>query len=310
MMLTRKTFRGPWAGLPVAWTDDDRYDEKTYRGDVARCCAAKIPGVYTGGTTGEFYALEYEEFTAITDTTIAECKQGGTPVMIGCSTTFTRGTIRRARYARDKGADAIQIALPFWMALTDDEILRFVVEVAAAVPGLPISIYETQRAKRAIPLEVHRKIHAAVPTVISIKSNENTVGCTPEGCAALSEFCNVFVGEDLLSELGPSGAVGCCSSLIYFNPRMMMKMFDLLYAGKWNELQPMTDQVKYLLSEGLKTLFERGHLDSSLDRLMGRSAGFLKTSLRCRAPYSSCTEKDLEYLQKWIRKNMPEWLEL
>ena len=309
-MLTRATFRGPWAGLPVAWTNDDRYDEKTYRGDVARCCAARMPGVYTGGTTGEFYALEYDEFTAITDTTISECKQAGTPVMIGCSSTSTIGTIKRARYSKDRGADAIQFALPFWMALTDDEVLRFIVEVAAAVPGLPISIYETQRAKRAIPLEVHRKIHVAVPEVLSIKSNENTVGCTLEGCAALSEFCNVFVGEDMLSELGPSGAIGSCSSLVYFNPRMMMKMFDLLYSRNWKELQPMTDQVRFLLAEGLKPLFEKGHLDSSLDRLLGRSAGFLKTSLRCRGPYTSCTEKDLANVQKWIRKNMPEWLEL
>ena len=29
-MLTRETFTGPWAGLPVAWTDDDRFR----RGDV------------------------------------------------------------------------------------------------------------------------------------------------------------------------------------------------------------------------------------------------------------------------------------
>ena len=54
MPLTRDTFTGPWAGLPVAWTDDDRFDEVTYRADVARCCQAGIPGVYTGGTTGEF----------------------------------------------------------------------------------------------------------------------------------------------------------------------------------------------------------------------------------------------------------------
>ena len=35
--------RGPWAGLPVAWTDDDRFDEATYRHDVARCCEAGVP---------------------------------------------------------------------------------------------------------------------------------------------------------------------------------------------------------------------------------------------------------------------------
>lgn len=47
-MLTRETFIGPWAGLPVAWQDDYSFDESTYRSDVARCCAAGVPGVYTG----------------------------------------------------------------------------------------------------------------------------------------------------------------------------------------------------------------------------------------------------------------------
>ena len=39
-VLNRKTFIGPWAGLPVAWSDEDRLAERTYRANVARCCEA------------------------------------------------------------------------------------------------------------------------------------------------------------------------------------------------------------------------------------------------------------------------------
>ena len=46
-MLLRDSFKGPWAGLPVAWTAEDEFDETVYRGDVASCCKAKIPGIYT-----------------------------------------------------------------------------------------------------------------------------------------------------------------------------------------------------------------------------------------------------------------------
>ena len=59
------SFAGPWAGLPVAWDHKDRFDEQIYRSDVARCCKAGVPGVYTGGTTGEFYAMEFDEFKAV-----------------------------------------------------------------------------------------------------------------------------------------------------------------------------------------------------------------------------------------------------
>ena len=84
-MLTRETFVGPWAGLPVAWDEDDRFDEQTYRQDVKRCCQAGVPGVYSGGTTGEFYAMEFDDFKAVARATVEECKAEGTAVMIGCS---------------------------------------------------------------------------------------------------------------------------------------------------------------------------------------------------------------------------------
>ena len=69
-MLKKEQLIGPWCGLPVAWKADLSFDEKTYRGDVARSCAAGVPGVYTGGTTGEFYAQEFEEFQKIARLTI------------------------------------------------------------------------------------------------------------------------------------------------------------------------------------------------------------------------------------------------
>ena len=149
-MLTRDTFIGPWAGLPVAWTDDDRFDETAYRTDVARCCQAGVPGVYSGGTTGEFYAMEFDEFKAVTRAIVEESHAQGKPAMTGCTSTYTLGAVRRAAYAAEVGADAIQVTLPYWMEIGDRQIVPFFQEVVKASGGLPLSIYETMRAKKAI----------------------------------------------------------------------------------------------------------------------------------------------------------------
>jgi dihydrodipicolinate synthase/N-acetylneuraminate lyase len=141
-VLTRETFTGPWAGLPVAWTGDDRFDETTYRADVARCCQAGAPGVYTAGTTGEFYAMEFDEWKAITRATVEEGHAHGKPVMIGCTSTYNLGAARRAAYAAQCGADAIQVALPFRMVVGDDQVVPFFKEVADASGRLPMSIYD------------------------------------------------------------------------------------------------------------------------------------------------------------------------
>ncbi len=309
-MLTKDQLVGSWAGLPVAWKDDYSFDERTYRGDVARCCEAGVPGIYTGGTTGEFYATGDDEFKLIADATIQECKNGKTPVMIGCTSTYTLGAIRRAQYAAEKGADAVQVALPFWLEVPDEAAVEFFVELSAAVPGMPITIYETTRAKKALTLEQHRQIHQLVPAVIGVKSNANTVGVTEEGCAELSKFWQVFVGEGLWSQLGPHGAIGCCSAMIYLNPRLTMGMFDLLKAKKWDELSVWTEKSTRIIMEGLKPCWSVGREDSALDRLQANATGFLKTSLHCRKPYPSCTPEMVVNFRKWLADNLPEFLEL
>ncbi len=309
-MLTKDKLTGPWAGLPIAWKEDDTFDEAVYRDDVARCCEAGVPGVYTGGTTGEFYALDFDEFKAVTDATLRECRNAGTPAMIGCTSTFTLGAIRRARYAMEKGAAAIQIALPFWMEVPDSEIVQFFAEVSETVPGMPITIYETLRAKKAISLELHQRIHEAIPAVIGVKSNEGTLGVTKEGCAEITKLYHVFVSEYEIFELGPYGAIGSCSSLVYMNPRIVLKAFDLLLARKWDELKPYTDKFSRVVFEGLAPCFEAGCMDSAIDRMLGRTAGFLKTSLRCRAPYPPCTDRLLADFRTWLKNNYPEFLEL
>ena len=309
-MLKREQFIGPWAGLPVAWKSDLSYDDKTYRADIAACCEANVPGVYTGGTSGEFYAQEYDEFTAVADATIQECKNGKTPVMIGCTALHTLGVIKRARYAADKGADAIQVALPFWMEVPDTEVVRFFKDVSDAVPGMPMTIYETTRAKKAISLEQHKQIHQAVPAIIGVKSNANTLGNSPEGCTELSKMYNVFVGENRWGKLGPYGAIGCCSSFIYQNPRILLMVFELRMKEKWDELNQWMAKYDHMCEEGLKPMFTVGCEDSAIDRVLGLSAGFLKTSRQCRPPYPSCTEKHLADFRVWMNKYYPELMEL
>ena len=102
--LDQETFVGPWAGLPVAWSEEDAFDEDTFRRDVMRCCEAGIPGVYSGGTSGEFYAMEQEEFRQVTRTMVETCPATASPARVGCTSTYPGGAVRRARWAAEKAS--------------------------------------------------------------------------------------------------------------------------------------------------------------------------------------------------------------
>jgi len=309
-MLTRESWTGPWAGLPVAWSDDDRFDEPVYRADVARCCAAGIPGVYTGGTTGEFYALEFDEFREVARATVDECRRHGTPAMIGVTATSTRGAAKRAEFAAEIGADAIQTALPFWMPVGDSQVIPFFRDVASACGGLPLSVYETARAKRTLTLEQHRALHEAVPRYLMVKATAGTLGATAEGCAALSEFVNVFVGENLWGPLGPRGARGSCSSMVYWNPRVILAAWSLVARRDWTALEHWNGRIAALHQFLVGRFGPEGLTDTAYDRLGGVASGFLKTSLKSRGPYPSANESCVAALRAWYRDHFPEMLEL
>ena len=308
-MLTREIFTGPWAGLPVAWTQDNRFDEATYRQDVAACCRAGVPGVYTAGTTGEFYAMEFDEWQAVARATVEECRRYGKPAMIGCTSTYTLGAVRRAAFAAEIGADAIQLALPYWMEMPADGIVPFFKEVAAAAPGLALSVYETRRAKVTLTLDQHRAIHDAVPSYLMVKANEGTVGHTPEGCKELSRIVNVFVGENLFGSLGRCGARGGCSSVVYWAPRFMLDLWAKVERQDWAAVDEDCAKLGRLFGFLFAQWGQSGMTDTGYDRLGGVAGGVLKTSIAGREPYPCATADDVRILQDWWRHNLPEMLE-
>lgn len=307
-MLTRETFTGPWAGLPVSWTDDNRFDEEVYRGDVARCCEAGMPGVYTGGTTGEFYAMEFDEFKAVTRATVEECKRHAVPCMIGCTSTYTLGAARRAAFAAACGAEAIQVALPFWMEVPENEIVPFFSDVAGAAPGLALSVYETKRAKVTLTLDQHKAIKEAVPDYLMVKANEATLGHSPEGCQQLSEFVNVFVSENLLGSLGRRGANGSCSSMVYWAPEFILNIWREMQAGNWDVVEKDCARIETLLTFLFEQWGARGLTDTGYDRFGARAGGFLEVSLHSRGPYPHATLKDVKVWRDWCRANFPEMI--
>ena len=307
-MLTRETFVGPWAGLPVAWTTADEFDEETYRSDVANCCRAGVPGVYSGGTTGEFYAMELAEFREVTRATVEEAHAHGAFAMIGCGSTYTRGASRRAEIAAQLGADAIQLPLPYWLEIPDDQIVPFFQTVSAACGGLPLSIYDTRRAKKCPTLDQHRAIKEVVPNYLMVKANPGTVGLTPDGCQVLSTFVNVFSDETEWSVLGPYGVAGACSWFFYWKPSVSLRLWRLLRQENWSQLMQEIAPVKKLIDYVVDVFEPKGLTDTALDRFGAVALGSLQCGLRSRGPYPSASERDVLQLLAWSRKNYPELL--
>ncbi len=76
---------GVYAAVPTAWDNQGRFDAATFRENLARLIDAGVHGVYTTGTDGEWYALEFDEFCRMVDAFAAEVVDRAVGSQVGCT---------------------------------------------------------------------------------------------------------------------------------------------------------------------------------------------------------------------------------
>ena len=304
--LTRRNLHGVWSALIVPWTDRDELDATRYTAEVRSYAGTGVHGVYTGGTTGEFYAQDDRTYERITRITCEQAHDIGLPVQIGVSALSTRTTRQRIRVALKAGADAIQVALPFWLELKDDEVKRFVHEVAAEAGKVPIILYLTSRSKRKIEPALFGELAAEVPTFIGTKDTGASVKKVRAMLKQAPDIA-IFGGEDFYERIPAGGRGGYCS-VTGFNAPKIVELYELCAAGWLRKAKPLATAVDRFLHQALIPLVrEEGLWDSAVDRIQ-RVAGGGDVGLRCQSPYRSGTPKHVEQVLAWCRKHTPELL--
>ncbi len=310
--LTAKTLHGIWAGITMCWDKNDRFDAETYAGNIRRVLKHKVHGIYTTGSTGEFYALDLEEFKAMVDIQADLCGKTGMPLQIGCCSDATRKTLRMFEYAAGKkSVGAAQIVLPYWMEMTGKETLGFFRDIYGACPDLPIVHYNIPRAKQFLHGHDYLKILEVCPSLIGVKytfagSNfarlQDDLATTPQ--------LSYFVSENLLVSAMQLGARGCYSSMVLTNPKYMLNLYAKARARKWDEAIKMQQHVSKLFA-GLETLTEglgAGSIDPVADKGLAVASGCLLGHQRCRAPYIGWDDQTVKIVRKWLVKNYPEFI--
>src|SRR5215470_18989307 len=101
--------------------------------------AAGVDGLFVGGSSGEFYALDPEE-RAVALRFCVQAAAGRVPLFANVGAITTRETVRLAEAAVSMGVDVIVVVTPYYVKPTQDELAEHFVEVCRAVP-LPVLAY-------------------------------------------------------------------------------------------------------------------------------------------------------------------------
>ncbi len=298
---------GVWVAQPIAWDENERFDPARYASDIAYMCSTGVHGVYSGGTTGEFYALDFEEFVATNSVMLKTAGAAGTAVQVGVTATSTREVLRRTEWAVDNGADGVQVALPYWLEMGDDEVLEFFGDVGRAAGDAYIVNYATARSKRTISPELFKTIRRDVPALLGLKLGGDRVDFIKSYLEALPEFA-IFVGEAMLCEATAMGARGTYSSVVMTNPGLILEFFEACRSGDNGKAETITERIRRFHDDILVPFIRRGYWDSALDRLQAMLNPNMSCGLRCRRPYKFFSPEDLDRARSWLTENDPELL--
>lgn len=304
-MLTREQLKGWWVSVPTEWDEDGNFDEKTFRDEVAMLIDAGAHGLYTTGSTGEYYALDFEEYKRVQTAFLAETA-GKIPVQVGANWFNTRDTIKRVRFARDIGAGAVQICFPGWMEMRQEDYDQFLVDVYEAVPDIALIHYNVGRTKKVFHGRDYARVLPRVPTLIGSKSG-----------VSLNDYMELvlyapqmqhFVSEDVFPLGYQLGARGSYTSWFLMNPKFFHDYYQMCVEGRFSEAIAISMRLTRWLQEAVIPLIQKGYMDPTLDKAFLEIGGWLPGSRRTRKPHQPLTDADFAWLKQKTAEIMPEFV--
>ncbi len=189
---------------------------------VAFLEAGGADGAFVCGTTGEGVLLSLDERRAVA-VAFREALSGALVVHAGAQT--TRDTVALAAHAAEIGADAVAVIAPPFFPLDADALTTHFVAAARACAPTPFYCYAfAARSGYPLPVEVVRRIAAAVDNLAGLKVSESPF----ERVAPYLELgLPVLIGNEPLIPAGmAAGAIGSVSGMAAAVPEVVRAALD------------------------------------------------------------------------------------
>ena len=225
--MTKEAF----VALVTCFNADETLNYAATRAQVRRQIAAGN-NIMCAGTNGDFTALTFDEKVRLTGEVVEEVA-GRARVIVNAGMPATFETILLAREFEKLGVDGIAVITPFFIACTQDGLIRHFSSVADAITT-PVYLYD-------IPARTQN--HIEPETARTLAAHGNIAGIKDSGGAQDTLEAYLTVGKDVAGfdvYSGPdnlvlwslrNGARGCISGLGNVMPRVLAGIVAACNAG-------------------------------------------------------------------------------
>lgn len=226
-----------FVALVTCFNEDETINYEATRAQVRRQVAAGN-NIMCAGTNGDFTALTHEEKIRLTEEVVDEVA-GRAKVIVNAGMPATFETLQLAKAFDRIGVDGIAVITPFFIACTQDGLIRHFSTVADAVET-PVYLYDIPaRTQNHIEPETARKLatHGNIAGIKDSGGAQQTLEAYLQVAKEMPGF-EVYSGPDHLVLWSlQNGAAGCISGLGNALPDVLASILNAFNAGDITEAE-------------------------------------------------------------------------
>lgn len=298
--------RGNWATLLLPVGENDQIDYALLGAEIDTYLAARVSGIYSNGSAGEFYTQTEDDFDRVSQLLAEKCERAGRPFQIGACHMSAQISRERIRRAKDLKPSAFQIIIPDWYVPSWPELIAFLEVMAAEAAPIPLILYNPPHAKRRLVPEEWLRIIDAVPI-----AGMKVAGGDEAWYRAMQPVfarVSVFIPGHTLATGIAQGAHGAYSNVSCLNPAAGQRWYELCKTDIAAAIR-MQDRVRpFWLNNIAPLITDPGLAPMAVDKAAAVAGGWLPgLTPRLRWPYRGATAEQVARIAAAARAELPEF---
>lgn len=217
-------------------------DERGFQEFVEWQIAEGTDALVPCGTTGESPTLSHEEHMRVVELCI-EVAKGRVPVIAGTGSNSTAEAILLTRHAKEAGADAALVILPYYNKPTPEGQYQHFKAIHDAV-DIPIVIYNVP-GRTAVDMTVETMARLAkLPRIVGVK--DATADLTRSLSTKLAigpDFCQLSGEDGTAIAFLSQGGHGCISVTSNVAPRLCAQMHKAWQRGEFRQAMEIHERL-------------------------------------------------------------------
>ncbi|MBD3287692.1 hypothetical protein GF337_02710 [candidate division KSB1 bacterium] len=290
---------GYLVSVPIPWRRDGSLMQSQFREAVNTLLHQGCDGLYLFGTSGEGYAVTDAEFIQIVDIFVDATAEFSGFRQVGCFGLSSGQVKHRCRLVSERGLQEVQITLPFWKELNNEELLRYFADVCGSFQELSFLLYNNPRNKRRLKGKELETIHSAAPNLCGAKTGSGT----------WLDFFELITESPSLVHFVTEGAFVFCFSLKkvglipssnYALPRICRAYYEAVISNELKMAYQLQREIIRFFHKTATPLLKKGYIDGAIDKAYARIGG-MDMPLNMKSPYTTLSDNDFRWLESIIQ---------